>query len=94
MIRIPMSSDMGREIDGDDDMNVLENSARGGKYYNLQPSNRTPSDGTPSGGYQRRCSTRGFGAKQQREDMIENVRNERTETEMKIIHLLIEQSKK
>lgn len=44
------------------------------------PSNSTPSDGTPSGGRERRGRTRGYGVRQQREAMIQNVKDERTES--------------
>lgn len=52
----------------------------------LSSSNRTPSDCTPSGGYQLRGHTGGYGVKRKREMMIEKVKKERTVTAMKGIH--------
>lgn len=47
-----MLSDVGRRIDGNDDVNEPDNTARGGKYYSLKTlRNSMPSEGTPSGGY-------------------------------------------
>lgn len=72
---------------GEGDVKDINNDeGRRKERYQETPTNRTLSDGTPSGGYQRRGGTRGFGTMQQREKMIEKVRDECTETAMKRMH--------
>lgn len=49
----------------------------------MVPSKSTKSDGTPRGGYERPVRTRGCGAKNQREAMIQKKNDGLTEMAMK-----------
>lgn len=83
----PMSSDIGRRIDMVDVVNAVHSSApQKSSFSSKTPCNSTKSDKMPSGGYQLHVRTKGFGAKQQNEDMNKKVRDERTETAVRRIH--------
>lgn len=60
----------------------------------MNPSTSTASDGTPSGRYPRCERTHGYCAKQQREMMIENLRDKVTEMAVKRVYSSMEETKK